>query len=226
MTLMNVLEEICAEEYALPANAPRHRFSRKHRRAVNAVLYLNGLPKTERKLKLKRRVLVASAIVVLAVMTGAACIIRYGGFQFSKGRIDGYDYFVMLTENAANAPKTIEKICYEYNVPEKYQRSDSLCHVSEDDAYEVYVDKNGFFFVWQITKSTFVNVIQPDQDECTPIEVKGYNGLLVVTTIDYDNGDKFIENGVLWDCGEYIHMVSGTVSMEEIMSIVDGMTEN
>ena len=72
MTLKNVLEEICDEEYALPENAPAHRFKRRHRSAVNAVLYPNGLPKTERRLPLKRRLLVAAVIVVLAVVTGAA----------------------------------------------------------------------------------------------------------------------------------------------------------
>lgn len=66
MTLKDVLEEICAEEYALPENAPRHCFKRAHRRAVNAVLYPNGLPKTEKKLPLKRRVFVIAAAVVLA----------------------------------------------------------------------------------------------------------------------------------------------------------------
>ena len=50
MTLKNVLEDICAKEYALPENGPAHRFKRRHCRAVNAVLYPDGLPKTERKL--------------------------------------------------------------------------------------------------------------------------------------------------------------------------------
>lgn len=66
MTLKDVLEKICAEEYALLENTPHHHFKRAHRRAVNEVLYPNGLPKTEKKLPLKRRVFVIAAAVVLA----------------------------------------------------------------------------------------------------------------------------------------------------------------
>lgn len=89
MTLKNVLEEICAEEYALPENAPRHRFSLKHRRAVNKIMYPDNLPKTEKRIPLKRRVVVIAAIALLAVVTGAASIMRYNGFRFTKERIEG-----------------------------------------------------------------------------------------------------------------------------------------
>ncbi len=234
MTLKDVLEEICAEEYALPENAPRHCFKRAHRRAVNAVLYPNGLPKTEKKLPLKRRALVITAVVVLAVVTGAASIIRCGGFWFTKNRFNGYDYLMMFAENAENAPKTIEKFCYDCNAPEKYKRLDRMCHVSEDDVEEMYVDVNAvvpenhgspFVRVMQITKSSFVNHIQTEQDEFKPIKTKGFDGVSIVTSIDFDDGTKYMMNTVIWDCGDYIHMVNGTVSMEEIMSFIDGMTE-
>lgn len=39
------------------------------------------------------------------------------------------------------------------------------------------------------------------------------------------NGTKFMMNTVIWDCGDYIHMINGTVPMNEIMSFINGMTE-
>lgn len=137
---------------------------------------------------------------------------------------------MMLAENDKNAPKTIEKVCYEVNAPEKYKRFEELCHISEDDVYEMYVDTSAdhgstYFFTWQVTKSTFVDPIQPDQDVCTPIEVKGHNGFTKVTTIDLSDGRQIINNSVIWDCGDYIHFVNGSVSMEDLMSIIEGMTE-
>lgn len=233
MTLNDVLEEICAEEYALPANAPHHRFKRAHRRAVNAILYPNGLSKTEKKLPLKRRVLVVIAIVVLAVVTGAASIIRCGGFGFTKNRFNGYDYLLMFAENAENAPKTIEKLCYDCKIPEKYRRIDKMSRDTDRESIQMYVDHSAvvpenhgspIVMVQQITKSSFVNPIQREET-LEPIEVKGFKGVSSSTSMDLDDGTEFILNAVILDCGDYIHMVNGTVSMEEIMSIIDGMTE-
>lgn len=231
MTLKDVLEEICAEEYALPENAPRHRFTLKHRRAMRGILYHDNLPKT--RIPLKRRAVIIALVVVLAVITGAASIIRYGGFRFVKDRIEGYDYFMMFAENAENCPKTIEKICYNENMPEKYKVLDELCHDYDDSVIKFYYDSetavgsNGghpYVRVRQETKSSFENPVQPEQDKVSSIEIKGYNGIWVKHSIDLDEGE-FIFNTVIWDCGEYIHIVDGTVSKEELLAVIDGMTE-
>lgn len=229
MTLMNVLEEICAEEYALPANAPRHRFSRKHRRAMNRILYPDNLPKAEKKPALKRRVVIIAAVALFAVVTGAASIIRHGGFWFKRASYEGQTYYEMFAENADKAPQTIEKICYECKAPEKYQRIDSMCHSNENDVQEMFADANAVVpenhgkpavRVMQITKRSFFATVHPEMDDVKEIEVKGFKGFSYT-----HNEENFVFNSVVWDCGEYIHLVVGTVSMEEIWSFVDGMTE-
>lgn len=121
MTLKNVLEEICAEEYALPASAPRHRFPLRHRRAMNKILYPDNLPKTEKRISLKRRMIVIAAIVVLAVITGAAAsFYHYNGFTFHKHKSDFGEAYIMLAENKENCPKTIEKLIYDDNMPKDF----------------------------------------------------------------------------------------------------------
>lgn len=233
MTLSNVLEEICAQEYVLPENAPRHRFSRKHRRAVNAILYPDNLPKAEKKPALRRRVVIIAAIVLLAVVTGAASIIRHGGFVFTKERSEGQNYLMMFAENADQAPQTIEKICYECNAPEKFQRNDRLSHIEETEVLEIYTDTSAVVpenhakptvHIMQITKQAFKDMIEPEQ-EYTPVQIKGHNGFTVVSTLDRADGTHYVYNTVIWDCGEYIHHVGGTISMEDMMTLIDGMTE-
>lgn len=229
MTLTNVLEEICEQEYALTANAPRHRFSFKHRRAINNILYPDNLPKAEKKPALRRRVVIIAAIALIAVVTGAATIIRHGGFWFTKGN----GYLMMFVENADQAPQTIERICCECNAPEKYRRNDRLSHVYETEVLEIYEDTSAVVpenhgkpvvHVMQITKESFKDMIEIEQ-EYTPVQIKGHNGFTVVSTSERGDGTQYVYNTVIWDCGEYIHHVGGTVSMEEMMAFIDGMTE-
>ena len=229
MTLTNVLEEICAEEYALPANAPRHRFSIRHRRAITKLFYSENLPKAEKRVSVKRRAIIIAAIVALAVVTGAASIIRYNGFWLTKDHIAGYDYLIMFAENAADAPKTIEKHCHTANLPEKYKPLDELCHEYEDNSVVFYYDSETgrpYVNVRQITKASFENPILLDEDEYAPIEINGCNGFSVVHTTELTDGGTLVYNSVMWDCGEYIHYIGGgTIPLEEIISIARGMTE-
>ena len=231
MTLKNVLEEICAEEYALPANAPAHRFKRRHRRAMNTVLYPNGLPKTERKLKLKRRILVAAAVVVLAAVTGAAAsFYHYNGFAFHKGKVGDIKFYTMLVENRENAPKTIEKMIYDDNVPEDFildgiytpegtvdeGRFVSAQYFSRSpERINKFGKQGALLVIEQHTKSFFV---APITDEIvTPIEVKGCKGFTILS----EDG----MNGVVWDSGDYVHTVFSTLSIEDTLEIVENMTE-
>ena len=235
LTVKNVLEEICAEEYALPTNAPRHRFSLRHRRAMRKLFYPDNLPQTEKSISLKRRAVVIAAIVVLAVVTGAAAVIRYGGFRFLKYRWGEWgDSFYMLTENADKAPQTIEKLCYNNNVPERYKLFETGCYERDDNVHMFFYDSDPAFDAYriperpivrilQMTKKRFITSILPGM-RVEPIEIKGFSGFLMVETIN-ENGTKLDVNTVLWDCGDYIHMVCGTIPMEELMLIIDRMSE-
>ena len=231
MTLKNVLEEICAEEYALPANAPAHRFKRRHRHAMNAVLYPNGLPKAERRLPLKRKILVAAAVVVLAVVTGSAAgYYHYNGFGLHKTKVGDIKFYEMFVENEnkENAPKTIEKIIYDDNMPEDFTFKRTV--TVDEEGYE-----NTFFYndyvsydrinksggqgvlvtIWQFTKTAYVNAVR-EEDIVAPVEVRGCKGITITT-------DDFVT--IVWDSGDYIHVVDGMMSFEELIEIVENMIE-
>lgn len=230
MTLKDVLEEISAEEYALPANAPAHRFSRKHRRAIQKVFYPEKLPKTEKRISIKRRAVLIAAVVVLAVITGAAAsFYHYNGFAFHKG-YEKYvgKYYIMLAENRKNAPETIEKIIYDDNVPEEFTFEDTYTGVEKDkdkfvqnryfstERINKFGKKGAFFNIEQCSKWFFVD---PITDDCTvtPVEVKGCKGFTIAT--------EEALNVVIWDSGDYIHVVNGTLSVEELLEIAENMTE-
>lgn len=226
MTLKDVLEEICAEEYALPANAPRHRFKRQHRRAVNAILYPNGLPKTENKLPLKRKVLVITAVVVLAVVTGAASLNHYNGFSFHKDDHEGEGYYIMFAENRENAPKKIEKLIYDDNMPKDFTLADETycddgyyvekCYVTKE-RFDVWGRKKAFVDIVQCTKSLFVNQFRPELYIIAPIKVKDRKGFTIIPK------DGEAPNLVMWSSDDYIHTVRGTLTIEELLEIAENM---
>ena len=213
--------DICAEEYALPANAPAHRFKRRHRKAVNAALYPDGLPRSERRLPLKRRILLAAAVVALAVLTGAAAsYYRHNGFMFVKNKHpDIGKYYVMLVENRENAPKTIERIIYDDNVPEDFTLWDSFTGEGAygDEFVSNYyrlgsterINKLGgygaFIGITQCTKQSFVNPFT-DNNTVSPVEVKGCKGFAVTS--------EEAMNVVVWDSGDYIHVINGSLSVD------------
>lgn len=230
MTLKNVLEEICAQEYALPANAPRHRFSLKHRRAIQKVFYPENLPKTEKRISIKRRAVLIAAVVVLAVITGAAAsFYHYNGFAFHKGN-DKFvgEYYIMLVENRENAPETIEKIIYDDNVPKDFTFDDTYTGVEKDkdkfvtnsyfstERINKFGGKGALINIEQCSKWFFVDPITDDHT-VTPVEVKGCKGF----TIASEEG----MNVVIWDSGDYIHVVNGMLSVEELLEIAENMTE-
>ena len=217
-----------------PANAPAHRFKHRHRRAVNAVLYPDGLPKSERKLSLKRKILVAAAIVVLAVVTGSAAgYYHYNGFGLHKTKVGDLKFYEMFVENKykENAPKTIEKIIYDDNMPEDFiYYGTSIVEEGPDknrDIYSTYVSHDRInkwggqgvvVNIWQYTKTACVGAIM-EKDIVAPIEVKGCKGITITVDDDYEL------NGVVWDSGDYIHGVYGLMSVEELLEIVENMIE-
>ena len=233
MTLKNVLEDICAEEYALPANAPAHRFKRRHRKTVNAALYPDGLPKTERRLPLKRRILLAAAVVALAVLTGAAAsYYRHNGFMFVKNKHpDIGKYYVMLVENRENAPKTIERIIYDDNVPEDFTLDDTYMgegtvdegrfvtnyyYSRSAERINKFGGQGAFIGIEQCVKSFFVDPIMEDYI-VTSVEVKGCKGYAISAEEAMDV--------VVWDSGDYIHVINGLLTVDELLEIAENMIE-
>lgn len=185
---------------------------------------------TKNKLISKPLIVVIAIIIGLLVIMGATSIIefRYDGFLFSKKQ--EINYYVMLSENAENAPDTIEKICYNNNVPAKYKEFGEGYPEPDKAVWQRYYDSEAdvptYLTIIQGTKKTLHERIIANEDICSPVEIKGYKGYTITHIDDISDGKKLVINEVIWDCGDYIHAVVGAnMSMEELMSIIDGMTE-
>lgn len=214
---------------------PRDELKLSKKRIRKNIAALRSLIEKEENSVIKRKfkyrpLIIAAAVVIGALLiTGAAAsIIHRNGFMFEKGNIPGIDYYVMLVENAGDAPSTIEKICYDYNLPPEFELFSDYDGEDHKEVCANYVDAktNKLLVIFQTVKSAFVNPFNVDECECTPAEIKGCKGFKLVNTQEGIHGEKIVTNSIIWDCGDYIHTAVGHgISMEELMSIVDGMTE-
>ena len=166
----------------------------------------------------------------MAMVTGAAAsFYRYNGFEFHKSRIKGVGkYYTMLVEGRENAPKTIEKIIYDDNVPEDFMLMEIFTADSVDEGRYIVnryrsterVNKFGYkgvgMDIEQCVKSFFVDPIM-EGDDVAPVEVRGCKGYTITT--------ETMMNVLVWDSGDYIHYINGTLSVEELLDIAENMIE-
>lgn len=179
-------------------------------------------------LKHKALVIVIASVAALSLITGAAVVIHENGFYFDKGRQPGIDFYVMIAEDTEGAPKTLERICYDYNLPEKYKLYQHFISEDKESVSDYYSidDKRSSLTILQSVKDYYTNPVVVGEDVWKPAEIRGCKGFTIVHTLDIFDGGKYISNSVIWDYGGYIHTVVGrNISMEEVMAIVNGMTE-
>lgn len=210
---------------------PSKKRVKKNVAALRSLVEKEENSMAKRKFKHKPLIIAAAVIAGLSLITGAAVIIHENGFYFDKGHNPGIDYFVMIAENADGAPETIERICYDYNLPSRYKEFDSYTTEDQEAVNRFYTNETesdcfGILIIIQSTKRSFTNPVIVGEDVWSPAEIRGYKGFTIVNTEDYGDHGKLVTNTVIWDCGDYIHTVVGhNISMEEVMSIVNGMTE-
>lgn len=119
-----ILEQVCAEKFSIPDDAPEHHFSRRHNRRMKRILSAaNSAPnavaarRTAQKRSLKSTLLIAAVLVFLAVIVGAVVVFRSKNF----GGTVYHDYTQMFAANIESSPKTIEyKYALDY-VPEGFE---------------------------------------------------------------------------------------------------------
>lgn len=216
LTVNDILEEMCAEEVIeyLKICAPRHHFSRRHRKAMNEILHSkmeykpNEFISGQMHIPLKKRILIAVLVIILAMLgiTAGAEAIR--GFN-RKVHPDNTE---LLTANAEYYPKTIENVYYLPEIPEGYE-----LYEVESSVFRIYTayinyDTNRCFTFKQNVKDEYRTHFDNEYQTYEELEIKGHYALYI------NNSDSEGNSGIIvWDNEDYILQISGNFSKEELI---------
>ena len=215
LTVNDILEEMCFEEVNeyMKIHAPRHHFSRRHRKAMNEILCpraeykLNEPISGQRHIPVKKRIWIVVLVIILAAIgiTAGAEAIR--GFN----RRVHQDNTELLTANAENCPKTIENVYYLSEIPEGYElyKIDS----SGSSVYTSYVNPNtnSWLVVTQYIKDGYKSNFNTEYNDFEELEINGNYALY----LDSSDSEEFF-GSIVWDNGDYILEISGYLPKKEL----------
>ncbi len=205
--LASILSEAFERECDGHTSAERHRFSKRHEARMQKLMYPNALSEaTEARPSLRRRLLVALIAVLVAVVLGATCIaISTNGLNVTEHD----DHVELLASYAEDSIQTIESICSPALVPEGYRMVDSKRGVFS--YYEHYRrGEDEYFQVMQYTRGSYRGFADNERFELSDVKINGGSGILWT-------GDTY--NFVIWDNGDYVMEVAGTLPAEMILKI-------
>lgn len=211
-TLAEVFEIVYDREFAEYDNAPRHFFSRRHRKAMKEILYPGATPNTaprytpSRNIPIKRRVLIAVMIVVLLALGITVGASMSWGFTRKEHR----DNTELFTVNAENAPKTIEYVYYLPDIPEGYVLQKQF--PGEISFSTNYIDPstNRTMTFDQRVKDGYNNHIDNERHKIEELDIGGKYAV-------YWGSENF--GIIIWDNEDYVFEISGFFTKDEIIEL-------
>lgn len=215
-TLAEVFEEVYKQEFTEFDNAPKHFFSRRHRKAMNEILYprnkseLTKSADYQRKIPIKRRALIALLAIILSVCGIAAGAAICRGFL----RKEHSDNTQIFTVNAEKAPKTIE---YEYYLPDIPNGYEPYEYYSDSwYVYTSYIDSstNKLLTFEQDIKDGYNAHFDNEHYIMEELEINGKYSLCFT-----------VENSgtIVWDNEDYILQVFGHFTKDELIELAESV---
>lgn len=209
-TLAEVFQIVYKEEFAEFDNPPKHFFSRRHRKAMKAILYPHTAPEPSEKrhIPLKRRVLIVLMVVILMAfgISAGAAMIR--GFT-RKENSDNTEIFAV---NAENAPKTIEYVYYLPEIPEGYVPHEYTADSWSVNTSYINLSINKTLNFNQHVKDGYHTHLDNERHELEEIEINGKYAL-------YLGSDSW--GTITWDNEDYVLEVSGCFTKEELIALAE-----
>ena len=191
--LQQALLEACEKEFASFEDGGEHRFSRRHKKKMTA-MFKEFSGKPERKMPLKRRIIVMVIAVLLAALTGVTAVAVAKSFGIFNVSVT---HTTIGMTDTAKAPKQIEDIYYLPELPEGYT-------VIKYEANENWVE-------WRILKKDALNCellfAQYVKDFYTVNVNNGNNGINFINVGEYEGYCvDFGYNQLMldWDHGDYV----------------------
>lgn len=190
--LQQALLEACQQEFVPFEDGGEHRFSRRHKKKMKAMFKaFSGKPK--KKMPLKRRLIVAVIVILLASFMGITAVAvasKFGIFNVSV------THTTIGVTDTTGSPKQIEDIYYIPVLPE---------------GYAVYqYDANADWVSWIITKTDGPGELlfsQHVKEDYSSLINNGNSGINFINVGEYEG--YYVDFGydqlsLNWDHGDYV----------------------
>lgn len=207
---MTAFEKVCAlscEQWvdSLPTDIPKHKFTEKHNKAIDELLYGKPIEYKHKISKNSVKFLLIAAIL-LAVATTAVAVPSFREFTIDKF-FNHSEYEVVDKGNYDE----VDSLALNY-IPEGFVRTDGL---ESDISYESFFENGEKNFL--VCKNTLNAGIGFDTEKY-PSEKIIINGVEAV----YYRADD-ISGGIIFNNGKYIYSVDGNVGKEELVKIAQNI---
>ena len=183
-------------------NVQEHQFSEKYRNRKARIIGRHRV-----KLSARRIIIPAAAVCAVAMMIAAVNIFRAPGFW-------GYDHsdnLELFVEDRQNGPQTLEEL-YKVEVPDGFEItmfSDPFGR-SLDVRYSQTDGSDEIMFT-QTVRSSYNTHYDNEHWEIEQCTIAGYPGIMF-------KGDN---NNIVWDNGEYIMELYGSLTVDQRMEIAE-----
>ncbi|MBP0985316.1 MAG: DUF4367 domain-containing protein [Oscillospiraceae bacterium] len=208
--LEEILLEIHSDEFSEYDNSKRHRFSRKHKRAMKRIFApAQTQIQISKNIRLNRRTaVIIIAAIFLAVISATATAMIFGSFGV-KNHKDNTELFAINTENC---PVTLEKMYYLSGLSEDYVLYEE--NISPETAavfsYHNIVTDEDFVFMQWVKKEYNAHF---DNEHNNNLEY-----------LLYDGRDAYYQKSgtysvLVWDNGDYIIDIFGNMDKTQMMDL-------
>lgn len=215
----SIIDEMAERDLARYSDIPPFKTSKKHDRAMKRIFkrYERNTrrlrPQAEIKARtMRKRIIVALVVIILAVFTGFTA--AYFISRSFRGEIYN-DNTQLFPINMENCPTVIENEYYLSEVPDEFEivnttstpfRIASIYQNNENG-------KTFRFEQWVKTEFDFLR-FNTEKAKLVEVEIDGYSGV----ALDLSD-DKQILTELIWDNGEYILLVSGNFTKNELLDL-------
>ena len=198
---------------SLPQDVPTHHFSPAFEEAVRPLLQPNitAVPKKKRKFTKKTLKILVAAAVLLAIAVATTVIAKTGIKKSEIKQFSGHAEYELVNPGEAEDVNdlTVGYVPSGFVCKEKYEEKFEYAY------YYYYYDNHCLFSVQKLrlSENLFFNN-KPNPGE--PIDINGVEGVYF-----YRADPNF--KGIIFNNGEYIFMIDGNISKEELVKIAQNV---
>ncbi len=212
--LLSALETVCMEDYVCTQPVPVHHFSRRHRKAMERILYPNGdIPAVSGQIRLSRRTLIIliAAVFLAAFITGGALVSFVSGFA---GRVH-HDNTQFYGEFSSSQLDAIQEVYSLTEIPEGYYLAEEVQEQHENIIIYENANDDSLTFT-QTIKSSFDTHLTTDGYTIEKISVNGNEGFY----INWGSVEE-PDGGIYWTDDNYAFSILGNFDKEEMLKLAE-----